>query len=64
MTLINGTGDAPIHDARVLIEDDRIKAVGEGELFENDVDKDWGFEGLVLLTGLIDAHIQLMLNPE
>jgi len=61
-TLIDGLGGAPVPNAVVLIEDDRIVAAGpsdkiekpNGELVELDAEK--GF----ILPGLIDAHVHMV----
>jgi imidazolonepropionase-like amidohydrolase len=61
-TLIDGRGGAPLSGAAVLIEDNKIKAVGrersirkpEGEVAEIDA------QGGYILPGLIDAHVHLM----
>ncbi|MCG6988837.1 MAG: amidohydrolase family protein [Gemmatimonadetes bacterium] len=63
-TLIDGTGAAPVVDGAVLLDGDRIEAVGPlaslprpaGDVTEIDA------AGGTLLPGLIDAHVHLMLE--
>lgn len=63
-TLIDGNGGEPVADAAVLIEDNKIKAVGrledlpqtDGEV--NVVDAEGGF----ILPGFIDTHVHVMLR--
>lgn len=63
-TLIDGTGAEPILNAVVVIEDNRIVAVGSaqqvalpaGDVIEIDA------EGGTVLPGLIDTHVHLMLE--
>ena len=62
--LIDGTGAPPLKDAAVLVEDQRIKAVGpasrirlpDAALNELDADGRW------LLPGMIDTHVHVMLE--
>ncbi|MEA3035802.1 MAG: hypothetical protein QOH04_1567 [Sphingomonadales bacterium] len=60
VTLIDGTGGAPKPDASVLVEGDRIVAVGRGALpnVPAGVERIDG-RGKFLLPGLIDAHVHL-----
>ena len=58
-TLIDGTGRAPIPNATVLVEDDRITAAGSG------VDVPQGarivdVRGKWIVPGLIDSHVHFM----
>lgn len=63
-TLIDGNGGEPVPDAAVLIEDNRIVAVGSrggmdlpaGEVMEIDA------HGGCILPGFVDAHVHLMLE--
>jgi imidazolonepropionase-like amidohydrolase len=62
--LIDGTGRPPIEKGAILIEGERIIAVGK----EEDMDSAPGFECLdcgdeVLIPGLIDCHNHLALDP-
>ncbi|MFN2195835.1 MAG: amidohydrolase family protein [Anaerolineales bacterium] len=62
--LIDGTGAPPLKDAAVLVEDQRIKAVGpasrirlpDAALNELDAGGRW------LLPGMIDTHVHVMLE--
>src|SRR5579864_3925058 len=59
--LIDGTGGAPLPDSAVLIHDDRIVAVGPSHAVgqpDNAQVIDAG--GMVVMPGLIDAHVHLM----
>ena len=58
-TVIDGTGGDPITGGAVLVEGDRIKAIGTGIDAPDDavrIDADGG----TILPGLIDAHVHLM----
>lgn len=63
-TLVDGHGGAPLPDAAILIDGDRIEAVGtEATLHVPDegvqrIDAEGGH----LLPGLIDAHVHLMIE--
>ncbi|MCB0044548.1 MAG: amidohydrolase family protein [Caldilineaceae bacterium] len=63
-TLIDGTGRAPIQDAALVIDDNRIKAVGTAADLPRpgrdvtDVDAGGG----TILPGLIDTHVHLMME--
>lgn len=63
-TLLDGNGGAPVADAAVLVQDDRIRAVGrkaELRLPAGDIamlDAGGGY----MLPGLIDTHVHLMLE--
>jgi imidazolonepropionase-like amidohydrolase len=62
-TLIDGTLRAPIHDSVVLIEGERIKAVGRmGELAVPPGAIVISTEGMSVLPGLWDMHVHLMIN--
>ena len=63
-TLIDGSGDQPLSDAALLIDDDRIRSVGRLEtldLPDADVPK-LDARGGFILPGLIDTHVHLMLE--
>lgn len=63
-TLIDGSGGAPLPNAAVLVEDDRIRAAGPANSLAlpnaniAHVDAGGGF----ILPGFIDAHVHLMLE--
>src|SRR5687768_12754958 len=62
-TLIDGTGRPPLRDASVLVEDDRIVAVGPAA----GVARPPGatiidLAGSTVLPGMIDCHTHLMLG--
>ncbi|MCB9138121.1 MAG: amidohydrolase family protein [Caldilineaceae bacterium] len=63
-TLIDGTGRAPIQDAALVIDDNRIKAVGTAADLprpgRDATDVDAG--GGTILPGLIDTHVHLMME--
>ena len=62
-TLIDGTGAEPLPDAAVLLEDNRIRAVGPVRAIQvpggvAEIDAQGGF----ILPGFIDTHVHLMLE--
>ncbi len=63
-TLIDGKGGEPLADAAVLIEDNRIRAVGSArdvalpDADITEIDAEGGF----ILPGFIDTHVHLMLE--
>jgi imidazolonepropionase-like amidohydrolase len=62
--LIDGTGRPPIEKGAILIEGDRIAAIGSGDNVIRDPDAqvlDCGNE--VLIPGLIDCHNHLSMDP-
>jgi len=60
--LIDGFGGPPVGDSVVLIEGERIKAVGRvGELAIPDGAEVVSTEGMDVLPGLWDAHVHLMI---
>jgi imidazolonepropionase-like amidohydrolase len=62
-TLVDGTLRAPLHDSVVLIEGERIKAVGRmGELQVPPGATVISTEGMTVLPGLWDMHVHLMIN--
>ena len=62
-TLVDGTLRAPIHNSVVLIEGERIKAVGRvGELAVPREAVVISTEGMTVLPGLWDMHVHLMIN--
>ncbi len=59
-TLIDGTGAPPITDSVVLIDGERIAAVGRrGDVSFPDGTQSLQLEGRYLLPGLIDGHVHL-----
>lgn len=62
-TLIDGTLREPIADSVILIEGDRIKAVGTIDSLPIPADaKRISTEGMTVMPGLWDMHVHLMLN--
>jgi imidazolonepropionase-like amidohydrolase len=62
-TLVDGTLSDPIRDSVILIEDERIVAVGTvGSLAVPADAKVISTEGMTVLPGLWDMHVHLMLN--
>jgi imidazolonepropionase-like amidohydrolase len=62
-TLIDGTGDKPIEDSVVVIEGERISAVGEeGEVkIPKDAEKvEVDARGKTVMPGLVDSHLHLI----
>lgn len=63
-TLIDGTGRAPIHDANVVIKEDRIVAAGDLSEATVPLTGDQVIhidaQGGTILPGLIDAHVHMM----
>src|SRR5574338_110171 len=62
-TLIDGYGSAPIRNSVVIIEGERIKAVGQvGTLAIPPGAEVISTEGMSVLPGLWDMHVHLMIN--
>jgi len=62
-TLIDGYGGQPIHDSVILIEDERIVAVGQIDTLAVPEDAELiSTEGMSVLPGLWDMHVHLMIN--
>jgi imidazolonepropionase-like amidohydrolase len=62
-TLIDGFGGAPIRNSIVLIDGDRISAIGQvGTLAVPDDAEVISTEGMSVLPGLWDMHVHLMIN--
>jgi imidazolonepropionase-like amidohydrolase len=62
-TLIDGYGSKPIHNSVVIIEGERIKAVGQvGTLPIPAGAEIISTEGMTVLPGLWDMHVHLMIN--
>jgi imidazolonepropionase-like amidohydrolase len=62
-TLIDGFGGRPIHNSVILVEGERIKAVGhQGNLPVPAGAEVISTEGMSILPGLWDMHVHLMIN--
>src|SRR5918994_1311789 len=62
-TLIDGYGSTPIHNSIVIVEGERIKAVGQvGTLAIPPGAEVISTEGMTVLPGLWDMHVHLMIN--
>jgi len=62
-TLIDGFGGHPVRNSVVLIEGDRIKAVGTVETLPVPPEAEViSTEGMSVLPGLWDMHVHLMIN--
>lgn len=62
-TLIDGFGGVPIHNSVIIIEGDRIKAVGhQGNLEVPPNAQIISTEGMSVMPGLWDMHVHLMIN--
>ncbi len=58
--LIDGNGGTPLKDAAVLIEDNRVKAVGEAEKMKLPSDSETvDLPGCTLMPGLSDLHMHV-----
>jgi hypothetical protein len=59
--LIDGTGGTPLPDSALLIQDDRIIAVGPARALGRPDDAEViEADGMVVMPGFIDAHVHLM----
>src|SRR5512145_2516833 len=62
-TLIDGFGGKPIRNSVIIIEGERIKAVGQvGSLQVPAGVETVSTEGMTVLPGLWDMHVHLMIN--
>jgi imidazolonepropionase-like amidohydrolase len=62
-TLIDGFGSNPIHNSVIIIEGERIKAIGQvGALAIPAGAEVISTEGMTVLPGLWDMHVHLMIN--
>jgi len=62
-TLIDGFGGKPIRNSVVLIEGDRIKAVGTRAEVKVPADTEIiSTEGMSVMPGMWDMHVHLMIN--
>jgi len=62
-TLIDGTGAKPVEDVSIMVEGDKIKAVGKGLDIPRDA-KVIDVAGRTVLPGLIDSHVHLCSNGD
>ena len=61
-TLIDGTGADPVATATIIIDDDRITAVGAGIDVPRDAEViDAG--GRTVMPGMIDCHVHMFFHP-
>ena len=62
--LIDGTGSQPIQNGAMLIEDDKIKAVGKTADFTTEADMEVvDCEGKSLMPGMINTHVHFFMEP-
>jgi imidazolonepropionase-like amidohydrolase len=62
-TLVDGFGSKPVRNSVVIIEGERIKAVGQvGQLTVPPTAEVISTEGMTVLPGLWDMHVHLMIN--
>ncbi len=62
-TLIDGFGGTPLQNSVILIEGDRIKAIGQvGHIDIPPTAEKISTEGMSVLPGLWDMHVHLMIN--
>jgi imidazolonepropionase-like amidohydrolase len=63
--VIDGTGAAPIEDARVIIEGDRIARIGPANAVALPADADrLDLSGRTIVPGLIDLHFHIETDPK
>lgn len=65
--LIQGNGSAPIYDAVVVIDDDKITYVGASDTeIEKDAEQFIDVTGKTIIPGIIDCHVHLcgILSPD
>lgn len=63
--LIDGTGAAPRDNQAVLIDDQRIVAVGPEQSLDVPLDVErYDLQGKTLLPGFIDCHVHISMNPD
>jgi len=56
-TVIDGTGAQPIHNAKIIINGNKIEAVGADVAIPDGADVLFDLKGKTVLPGLIDAHV-------
>lgn len=62
-TLIDGFGGKPVHNSVIIIEGERIKAVGQQGMLEIPRGAEIiSTEGMSVMPGLWDMHVHLMIN--
>jgi len=63
-TLIDGTGSAPVPNAAVIVEDNKIRSVGAAAAIDRPGDNATSIDagGGYILPGFIDCHVHLMLE--
>ncbi|SET50253.1 Imidazolonepropionase [Natronincola peptidivorans] len=62
--IIQGTGRAPIEQAGLLLEGDRIKAIGKLVYISIEEDtKIIDYNGKTIMPGIIDCHVHLLFPP-
>jgi len=62
-TLIDGFGSKPIHNSIIIIEGEKIKAIGRmGEITIPPGAKIISTEGMSVMPGLWDMHVHMMIN--
>ena len=62
-TLIDGNGGPPLHNSVVLVQGERISAIGQvGKLAVPEGAEVISTEGMSVLPGLWDMHVHLMIN--
>ncbi len=62
-TLIDGFGSKPIHNSVIIIEGEKIKAIGRvGEITIPSGAKIISTEGMSVMPGLWDMHVHMMIN--
>ena len=63
--IINGLGEAPIPDGLIVLDGNRIQAVGSRKSLSVPRDAEIiDFGNATLLPGLIDTHVHLVMNAE
>lgn len=63
-TLINGTGEAPVKDSYIIVEDKKIVKVGKVEELKNiDGIREIDLTGKTVMPGLINSHVHITMEP-
>ncbi|MFZ3048437.1 MAG: hypothetical protein WA151_21190, partial [Desulfatirhabdiaceae bacterium] len=64
MTLIDGNGAAPLNNAGMLIEDEKIIRIGQANDFSpEDGTQRMDCRGKTIIPGLINCHVHLVDEP-